>query len=53
MYWSRQYLSIPPAVGFVAKRKTNQLEKFKKESAGTQRNEKKYKWNVQRMFLFM
>jgi len=25
------------AAGFVAKRKTNQLEKFKKESAGTQR----------------
>jgi len=42
------------AAGFVAKRKTYQLEKFKKEeSAGTQRNLNKNKWNVQRMFSFM
>jgi len=41
-------------VGFVAKRKTNQLEKFEKEeSAGTQRNLNKNKWNVQRMFSCM
>jgi len=42
------------AAGFVVKRKANQFEKFKKEeSAGTQRNLNKIKWNVQRMFSFM
>jgi len=35
------------AAGSVSKRKTNQLEKFKKEeSAGTQRNLIKSKWSV-------
>jgi len=39
------------AAGLVAKRKSNQLEQFKKvESAGAQN---KSKLNVQRMFLFM
>jgi len=42
------------AAGVVDKRKTNQMEKFKKEeSAGTQINLNKNKWNVQRMFSFM
>jgi len=40
--------------GVVAKRKTNQMEKFKKEEfAGAQRNLNKNKWNVHRMFSFM
>jgi len=35
------------AAELVAKRKTNQLKKFtKEESAGTQRNLNKIKWNV-------
>jgi len=34
------------AAGFVAKRKTNQLEKFKNKSAGTQRILNKNKLNV-------
>jgi len=42
------------AAGLVAKRKTNQLEQYKKEeSAGAQRNDNKNKWNVKRMFEFM
>jgi len=42
------------AAGVVAKRKTNQMDKFKKKgSIGTQRNLNKNKWNVQRMFSFM
>jgi len=49
--FSIQAWSYCQAAGFVAKRKTNKLEKSKKEeSAGKQRNLNKNKWNVLRMY---